>query len=66
MHLPLNLIMRNDTELLVCALPSVRVEFFFGDELAFEEVSEHEVVVHCVCDDFGDFVGGELDEAKVF
>ena len=54
------------TELLVRADPELGVDFVLGHQLAFEQVAHEEVVVHCLCDDLGDRLGGHLDVCVVF
>ena len=57
---------RNLLEALVGALERVGVELLQRNQLANQLLSEHEIIVHGLRNDFGDLVRLELDERKAF
>jgi hypothetical protein len=63
---PGQLLWRNGSPLPVSSNPQLGVNFVLGYQFALHDVAVQEVVVHCLCDDFGNCLGVELDESVVF
>jgi hypothetical protein len=53
----------NDSPFAISAYPEVRMNFFRWDDLAFQNVTHEQVVVHCLCYNFRDCEGIEFEES---